>query len=288
MYGRVWACSGPWDRPAYWRVDRMSLMERPLTPAETARRFGVSIKALRLYESHGLLAPLRKPAGSTGSAWRSYGPDQIARLHQILALKSLGFPLARIGALLKGPDTLKSVLALQEQALARECARLSRALTLVHAARAKLDTGQALSIDDLANLTKETSMTSRLTRPTYFHPALVPHQHKYFRPEEIAALAAREDFDQEREIALSFRLIDELKQLAAAGDPASPAALDFGRRWKARNDAFTHGDQDMANRMRNMVKDALADPMTAPQMPFSAEHLAFLVKIMGKLKETQA
>ena len=266
----------------------MSFMERPLTPAETAKRFGISIKALRLYESHGLLTPLRKSAGSTGAAWRSYGPDQIARLHQILALKSLGFPLARIGALLRGPDTLKSVLALQEQALAQDWARLSRALALVHAAQAKLNAGQVLSIDDLANLTKETSMASKLTRPTYFHPALVPHQHKYFRPEEIEAFAASEDFDQEREIAAFFELVTELKQLAAVGDPASPAALDFGRRWKARGDAITRGDQDAAGRMRNMVKDALADPATAPQMPFSAADLAFLEKIFGKLKEAAA
>jgi DNA-binding transcriptional MerR regulator len=263
-------------------------MERPLTPSETARRFGVSIKALRLYESRGLLTPLRSRAGSTGARWRSYGPDQIARLHQILALKSLGFPLVRIGALLKGPDMLKSVLALQEQALARDCARLSRALTLVHAARAKLDAGQLLSIDDLANLTKETSMPSKLTRQTYFHPALVPHQHKYFRPEEIEAFASREGFDQEREIAIFFGLIDELKKLAAAGDPGSPEALDFARRWKARNEAFIHGDQDVAARMRNMVRDALADPATAPQMPFSAADLAFLEQIFGKLKAANA
>jgi len=260
-------------------------MERPLTPAETAKRFGVSIKALRLYESHGLLTPLRKSAGSTGSAWRSYGPDQIARLHQILALKSLGFPLARIGALLHGPGALKSVLALQEQALAQDWARLSRALALVHAAQAKLDSGQVLSIDDLANLTKETSMASKLTRPTYFHPALVPHQHKYFQSEEIEAFAAREDFDQEREIATFFKLITELKLLAAAGDPASPAALDFGRRWKAHSEALTQGDRDVAGRMRNMVKDALADPVTAPQMPFSAADLAFLEQVFGKLKQ---
>jgi DNA-binding transcriptional MerR regulator len=263
----------------------MSFMERPLTPAETARRFGISIKALRLYERHGLLTPLRSRAGSTGSVWRNYGPDQTARLHQILALKRLGFSLARIGALLKGPDTLKSVLVLQEQALARECARLSRALMLVHAAQAKLNTGQALSIDDLANLTRETSMASKLTRPTYFHPALVPHQHKYFRTEEIEAFSSRDGFDQEREIAIFFAMIDELKRLAAIGDPASPAALDLGRRWKAHNAAVTPAGQDVALRMRSMVRDALADPVTAPQMPFSVQEMEFLEQIFGKLNE---
>jgi hypothetical protein len=131
-------------------------------------------------------------------------------------------------------------------------------------------------------------MTSKLTRQTYFHPALVPHQHKYFRPEEIEAFASREDFDQEREIAIFFGLIDELKKLAALGDPGSPEALDFARRWKARNEAFIHGDQDVAARMRNMVRDALADPVTAPQMPFSAADLAFLEQIFGKLKAANA
>src|SRR5262249_9224394 len=126
-----------------------------LSPAETARRFGVSIKALRLYERRGLLKPLRSEAG-----WRTYGPDQIARLHQILALKHLGLPLVRIGELLAcRPDALEPVLELQEQVLARDSEQLYRALTLVRAARAKLKAGQTLSIDDLADLTKETVMT---------------------------------------------------------------------------------------------------------------------------------
>src|ERR1700744_4544469 len=106
------------------------------SPSETARRFGASIKALRLYERRGLLQPLRSESG-----WGAYGPDQIARLHQILALKRLGLPLAKISELLAGPDTLEPVLALQEQVLARDCEQLSRALALVRAARAKLKAG---------------------------------------------------------------------------------------------------------------------------------------------------
>src|SRR3954465_7754687 len=198
-----------------------------LSPSETAKRFGVSIKALRLYESRGLLTPVRSQAG-----WRTYGPDQIARLHQILALKRLGLTLVKIAQVLGNAGSLKTVLAIQEQVLARDSEQLARALTLVQAARAKLAAGQVLSIDDLATLTKETSMTSRLTRPTLFHPALVPHQHKYFTPDEIDALSAREDFDQERDIAVFLGLVAELKKLVAAGDSGSPEALDLGLRWK--------------------------------------------------------
>lgn len=254
-----------------------------LSPTEVARRFGVSVKTLRLYERRGLIKPLRSRSG-----WRTYGPDHVSRLHQIVALKRLGLPLASIAIVLSSTNTLRSVLAIQEQLLTRESQRLSRALALVRAARAKLELGHALSIDDLTQLAKETSVASKLTRPTLFHPALVPHQHKYFRPDEIEALANREGFDQEREIAVMFGLITELKALVAKGDPGSGAALDLGKRWRAQTVAFTGGNQEMAGRLRAMVSDALADSVTGPQLPFSAQDVAFLGKIMEKLKAVKA
>jgi DNA-binding transcriptional MerR regulator len=253
-------------------------MDRHLSPAETARLFGISVKALRLYEQRGLLMPLRSESG-----WRVYGPDRIGRLHQILALKHLGLSLARIGEILNGPDRLETVLALQEQVLARESERLSRALKLVRAARSKLASGNALSIDDLANLNKETTMASRLTRKTFFHPALAAHQRKYFTVQEIAGFGSRPDLDQERDIADWTALIAELKTLAAAGDPASPAALDLGRRWNAHGEKLTRGDKSLRDKLRNMAKDALADPKTAANLPFTAQDVAFLSRIMAQL-----
>lgn len=249
-----------------------------LSPTETARRFGVSIKALRLYERRGLLKPLRSKSG-----WRTYGPDQIARLHQILALKRLGLSLASIGQLLESSGTLDTVLALQDQALVQESRRITKALAMIRAARAKLRSGKSLSIDDLANLTKETSMASKLTRPTLFHPAFVPHQHKYFTPEEIEALSSGEDFNQERDIAQWEAMIADLKKLAAAGDPASPEALDLARRWLAQIQSFTKGDRILETKLRNMTKDAFADPTTAAQTPYSKDELIFLGRIFENL-----
>ena len=249
-----------------------------LSPTEIARRFGVSIKALRLYERRGLLTPLRSKSG-----WRTYGPDQITRLHQILALKRLGLSLASIGQLLASAETLDGVLALQDRALVQESRRIAKALALIRKARLKLRSGQSLSIDDLATLSKETSMASKLTRSTLFHPALVPHQHKYFTSEELEALASGEDFDQEADIAVWVGMINELKALAIAGDPASPASHDLARRWVAQTRTFTKGDQILETKLRNMVKDAFADPVTAQQMPYSKQDLVFLGQIFESL-----
>ena len=111
-------------------------MDRHLSPAETARRFGLSIKALRLYEQHGLLQPVRTSNGSTGAGWRVYGSDQLARLHQILALKRLGLSLGQIGELLVRADALAPILAVQERALVKDGERIARALTLLRKAQA--------------------------------------------------------------------------------------------------------------------------------------------------------
>ncbi|MEO7055094.1 MAG: hypothetical protein ABI191_08980, partial [Rhizomicrobium sp.] len=186
--------------------------------------------------------------------------------------------------LLAHADTLEGVLALQDQALVRETKRIGKGLALIRAARDRLKSGQALSIDDLATLSKETSMTSKLTRPTLFHPAFVPHQHKYFLPEELEALASQEGYDQEADYAIWEGLIAELKLLTDKDDPDSPAALDLGRRWLAQTESFTKGDTILTTKLRNMTKDAFADPVTAQQMPYAKEHLIFLGMIFAGLQ----
>ena len=65
---------------------------------EFARVGQVSIATLRHYEKSGLLKPY---ALDPETGYRSYCLDQLPRLHQILALKDLGFPLGQIRQLLQ-------------------------------------------------------------------------------------------------------------------------------------------------------------------------------------------
>jgi MerR family transcriptional regulator, thiopeptide resistance regulator len=248
-----------------------------LSPTEAARRLGVSAKALRLYERHGLVRPLRSAKG-----WRGYGPEEMARLHQVLALRRLGLPLARIAVLIKRPEgSLAGVLKLQEERLARESTRVARALTLVRAARRKLADGEILSIDDLAELTKETTMTGKDDEmKAIFDPIIARH----YSADERAKLAGK-SYDQAEITRQWDAVIADAKAAMAKGNPASSAALDVARRWKALVEQFTGGDPGLANKAGQVWGEAMADKQTAPKLPITPQLFKFMGQAMGKLKE---
>ena len=74
----------------------------------------VPVKTLRYYDDLGLLNPAYVDA-DTG--YRYYSATQLPRLHRILALKDLGFPLDRIAKAVSAgvtPDALRGMLMLRE------------------------------------------------------------------------------------------------------------------------------------------------------------------------------
>jgi DNA-binding transcriptional MerR regulator len=235
-------------------------MDRFLSPSETARRFGVTTKALRLYERHGLIAPVRSASG-----WRTYGPAQVTRLVQILALKRLGLPLARIAQLLAGRDDLGAVLALQEDVLAHDSQRLSRALAVVRNARHRLASGAVLSIDDLATLAKETVMTTTLN-PRDMGLLLKPFVAQHFSDSEMQSIRAKVS-DRDQMLADINAMIAEASALMDGGaDPAAPPVQDLARRWMVMSRQITGGDADIRARARASWNDAMEDPAVAARM----------------------
>lgn len=126
-----------------------------LSAAECADRFGVTVRALRLYEKRGLIAPRR-----TGKNWRLYGASELARLHEVLALKRLGLNLARITDLLAGRAVdLNRILAMQQAAMIELRGRTDRSLALIGALRATISAGEAPPINELVKLMEEAKMT---------------------------------------------------------------------------------------------------------------------------------
>ena len=246
--------------------------------ADVARRFGVTIKTLRLYEEMGLLTPHR-----TATGWRHYRQQDAERLHVVLALRQLGLPLARIAALAKGraPD-LAATLDMQEQALKAQAGEIEAALSLIRRARARVGAGQALTVEDLADL---------VTRPRAGRLVWTP---------ELFALATRVFTDAQRQrlsahgrtaaTAPKFdadwaQIYAELGQMAGHADPASPAALALARRAARLISEMTGGDPQLWEATRQFWIEGFADPAVSGQLPINRAEWDFLGASMAVLRD---
>lgn len=227
--------------------------------AAIATQFGVSLKALRLYERLGMLTPPR-----TGAGWRVYGQVEIERLHAILSLKQLGLPLARIADLLRSGETnLRGLLSIQEEMLLAAREEAEHALTLIRIARARLNDSETLSTDELAALVRKVAAT--VLRWT---PEMDELARRIYTPAQFAKVRGHDRAP--REVAELNRFWEEflaaLKALPADCDPASEEALAIGRRFVKQMRKLTDGDKALWNSSARFWRDAMDDPRIAPQL----------------------
>ncbi|MEZ5995531.1 MAG: MerR family transcriptional regulator [Hyphomonadaceae bacterium] len=250
------------------------------TAAAVAKRFGVSVKALRVYEEAGLLKPARTVAG-----WRIYREPELEQLSAILALKQLGLPLKRVGELLRGHGDLAAALALQEAALVEAKAEADAALALVRAARAKLAGQKRLSPDELADLVRSTAMSE--FRWTDKMEALAQ---KHYTPEQLQALRSRpfSAEDQARVSAAWAAVFADIEALGPNPDPASDRALEIGRRARSLINEFTQGDPALMKAVTGMKREMMADPEIAKQGPGTPDANRFLGRIFEELRLREA
>ena len=126
----------------------MSASAQFLNPAAAALRLGVSAKALRFYEQHGLITP-----GRTAAGWRAYGPDEMARAAEIVTLRALGLSLAQIARVLgDDPQDLGLALAAHQATLEARMRELAGAVEKVRDIRASLAKGKSPTAIELVQL----------------------------------------------------------------------------------------------------------------------------------------
>jgi DNA-binding transcriptional MerR regulator len=128
-----------------------------LSAADCAARTGLTVRALRVYEESGLIAPRRSAGG-----WRQYGPHDLAKLNTIALLKTAGLSLEQIrevtGSSASEP-TLQQILAIQLDTWKRKRADAGRGQAIAEAALGRLRADESLSVDELCNLIRSLEMT---------------------------------------------------------------------------------------------------------------------------------
>jgi DNA-binding transcriptional MerR regulator len=165
-----------------------------LTAAECARRTGLTVRALRIYERRGLIKP-----GRSGKGWRLYGPEELIRLNSIVALKDFGLTLAQIrktfGA---SPPALAQILDMQLKTWSARQLAARHAISAIHAALGRLRADTPLSLDELCELLRNSDMSNlqTITREL-INQHITPEQERAWmtywaeRPEQVAEGQAR-------------------------------------------------------------------------------------------------
>ena len=232
-------------------------MDKPLRIRAFAAQAGVTVRTLHHYDRIGLLHPHRTAAG-----YRLYGWRELERLEQIVALRFIGVPLKQIGPLLD-QCALAEALPRQRLLLEEKKRLLEEAIRAIEAAeQSLLSAGTATpevlkKIIEVIEMQNDTSWTE-----------------KYYSPEARAAIQERQATwtpELQAKGEQDWRDLFHDVEAALDQDPASEAAQELGRRWKALVGSFTGGNPEVANGLNRLYADRPNWPAAAQQQmaPFS-------------------
>ena len=190
---------------------------------EFAALAGVTVKALHHYDRIGLLKPAR-----TAARYRVYTTADLARLRQILALRSLGLPLRRIRELLSpGAPPLWLALRQQRHVLENKRRLLDRAIRALEVAEAGLEASPD-GAGALQSLLEVMGMQDS-----------VDEMRKYYSDETWDAWRHHYDAWPSAEWRDLYRDVNALLDASPEADPLAAEAQALGARWIALDKAET-------------------------------------------------
>jgi DNA-binding transcriptional MerR regulator len=227
---------------------------------ELARATGLTVRTLHHYDEIGLLSPShRTPAGH-----RLYGEGDLARLQQVVGLRSLGLSLDDVRDCLDRRGLSPGeVIRLQIARLREQIETQRRLIDRLEAVEAGLRSAEGVSAEELIRTIEVVTM----------------HE-KYFTPEQMEQIKARGATVGEariREVEAEWpALIAEARaEMEKGTDPASPRMQELARRWKALVDEFTGGDPGLERSVATMYQQ---EPAARERVGISNELFAYVGK----------
>ena len=198
---------------------------------ELAKRSGLTIRTLHHYDSIGLLSP----SARTDAGYRLYQRQDIARLHQIQALRRFGMALADIGTFLANPGASLPFLVDQQ------IAALTRQINQAGVLR-----------DQLTRLQRQLAGNEEPALSDWLNTLELMTMHdKYFSNEQLERLPF---FNGGAEcIAEWDALVARMHALRDAGTPPdAPQVQQAARTWMAMLERDTGGDAEQLMRVNAM------------------------------------
>jgi DNA-binding transcriptional MerR regulator len=216
---------------------------------ELAARTGLTVRTLHHYDAIGLLSPSGRTGSAHGPGHRLYTAADLARLHQILCLRQLGFGLEQIREYMTRDDyDPRAVVGLHLEDVRRRAAELAALGERLRGLCELLDRADVASPEVFLTTIEAMTMVE-----------------KYYTPEQLEYLKARKEQVGEariKEVEAAWpQLFAEVQAAMDAGvPPEDPKAQGFARRWFALVEEFTGGDPGIFQTVRKMyqTEDAVA------------------------------
>ena len=244
---------------------------------EVVRRTGLTSRALRFYEARGLVAPLRTHTGR-----RLYGPAELERIAQILALKRADLSLAQIQRLTASRALdLNRLINAQLEALADREAEIAEAKKLLLAVKSRIDRGEPVDAATFCSLIRQ---GDKIMEAEDWKNVT----DRYFSEEEQAQWKehpAPASFDQ-HEYSRKWADLGARVQAAISQGPDCDEAQALYDEWQALLAPFkavaTPQMMAGANKLYERMDEWQGD---VPQAPFAPEAFGFIQEIGRRRKE---
>lgn len=214
---------------------RGTIPEGYMTVGELAKKMNTTVRTLQYYDREGLLSPSAESEGKR----RLYVYKDMVKLHQIQAMKFLGFSLDDIKnrlVSLDAPDEVARALSEQAEVIRKKIASLSKALEATEKLRdetLKIDTVDWAKYADIIVL-------MQMGSEEYGYI-------KYFGDKTLNHVRSRFDHESGQHILSTWkRLCDEAIKLNESGVPAeSVQGQTLAKEWWDMINEFTGGDMTM-------------------------------------------
>jgi DNA-binding transcriptional MerR regulator len=242
-------------------------MEDVLDIAEVVRRTGLTSRALRFYEARGLVRPLR-----THSGRRLYGPGELERINQVVALKKAGLTIAQIQRLTsRRPLDLAMLVEAQLEALDAQARTLAEARALLLSIKSRIGQGAPVDVATLCALIRN---GDHMMSDDNWKNVL----EKQYTPEELVHWAENPPpagFDQNA-YAGQWQDLGARIEAALPLDPASAEAQTLVSEWETLLAPFKAVATPQMMEGARHFWDNAEQHSGEVQLPFSPEVMAFI------------
>lgn len=232
-----------------------------LKVGELAKRCGLTVRTLHHYDTIGLLTP----SARSDSGYRLYNRNDIARLHQIQALRRFGLALADIGTVLANPGShLAAIVEQQIQMLGQQIAQSTMLRERLSQLQGQLQRGEEPELADWLTTLEMMTMYD-----------------KYFTKEEQKSfpLLSTAENTSTAEWAEMVQVVQEAMEMNVP--PQSPGAQKLAQRWITMLMRDSKGDPRLLAKLNKMHFN---EPSVQVQTGITLDMIAFVQQAYAETK----